>query len=111
MRNIILSEEFEAYYNAQPDKIRKKFDYALNILRTENVPNAKFVKHLTNTDFYELRVSIGTNEYRSLLLSLDDDNIINATQVLVLNTFLKKSEKDYPKQIKIAETILKKLEA
>jgi len=110
MRNVILSEEFETYYNAQPERIRKKFDYALNILRTEKVLNTKFVKHLTNTDFYELRVSVGTNEYRSLLLSIDNDNIINATNVLALNTFLKKSEKDYPTQIAIAETILKRFE-
>lgn len=111
MRTIILSPEFETYYNSQPEKVKQKFDYALNILRSEPIPNAKFVKHLTNTDFYELRVSIGSNEHRSLLFTIDNDNIVNATQVLALNTFLKKSEKDYPKQIKLAETILKKFEA
>jgi len=110
MRNVILSEEFESYYNSQPERVKKKFDYALNILRVEKVPNAKFVKHLTNTDFYELRVSIGSNEHRSILFAIDQDNIVEATQVLALNTFLKKSEKDYPQQIKMAESILKKFE-
>ena len=110
MRNIIFSEEFESYYNAQSEKVQKKFDYALNILRIEPVPNTKFVKHLVNTDFYELRVSIGSNEHRSLLFSIDNENIINATQVLALNTFLKKSDKDYAGQIEKAEEILKRFE-
>lgn len=110
MRTILLSQEFKDYYNSQPEKVRQKYDYALNILRSEPIPNTKFVKHLTNTDFYELRVSIGNNEHRSLLFTIDNDNIINATQILALNSFLKKSERDYPKQIKLAESILKKFE-
>ena len=110
MRNVILSSEFEQYYTALPARIKVKFDYAINVLQTVAVPSTKFVKKIQNSEFYEMRVSVGTNEYRSLLFSIDNDNIINATQVLILNSFLKKSNKDYPKQIVIAENILKQFE-
>lgn len=110
MRNVILSNEFEQYYAALPARIKVKFDYAINILQTVAVLSTKFVKKIQDSEFYEMRVSVGTNEYRSLLFSIDNDNIINATQVLILNSFLKKSNKDYPKQITIAENILKQFE-
>ncbi|MDH6356108.1 hypothetical protein M2132_002471 [Dysgonomonas sp. PH5-45] len=70
-----------------------------------------FVKKLVNTELYEMRVSVGTNEYRSILFSIDHENIIEATQVVILNGFLKKSTKDYNKQIKKAEKILNNLES
>lgn len=63
-----------------------------------------------NTDLYEMRVSVGTNEYRTILFAIDHDNIIQSTRIILLNGFLKKSEKDYRKQINIAEKILKDLE-
>ena len=53
-----------------------------------------------------MRVSVGSNEYRTVLFAINHENIILATQILVLNAFLKKSEKDYKKQIEIAERIL-----
>ena len=54
-----------------------------------------------------MRVSVNTNEYRTILFAVDNDNIILSKKVLLLNGFLKKSTKDYCKQIKIAERILK----
>lgn len=98
------------YYNGLPEKIRTKFDHAMNILRNIDVPNTKFVKKLVDTDFYEMRVSVGTNEYRTILFTIDSDNVVNATQILLLNAFLKKTTKDYRKQIDIADAILKRFE-
>ena len=41
------------------DKIKGKFDYVINVITTiYNVPT-KFIKHLENTDLYEMRVSGG----------------------------------------------------
>ena len=37
---------------------------------------------------------------------MDNNNIILARNILVLNAFLKKSEKDYKKQVEIAKNIL-----
>ena len=72
----------------------------------EKILTTKFIKHLQNTDLYEMRISVGSNEYRTILFAINHNNIILSTQILVLNAFLKKSEKDYKKQIEIAETIL-----
>lgn len=110
MRTLIQTEEFIAYYNNLPEKIKGKFDHAMNILKNIDVPNSKFVKKLVDTDFYEMRVSVATNEYRTIIFTIDNDNIVNATQILLLNAFLKKSTKDYKKQIEVAENIIKRYE-
>ena len=57
-----------------------------------------------------MRVSIGTNEYRSVLFAIDHDNIIESTRIILLNAFVKKSTKDYKREIDKAENILNKLE-
>lgn len=106
-RTLIFSTDFQEYIQTLSPQIREKYAYALEILKNIPVPNQKFVKHLENTDLYELRVSVSTNEYRTLLFAIDNDNIINSTQVLLLNSFQKKSTKDYKAAIKKAEDILK----
>lgn len=78
------------------------------IINVYDIPT-KFIKHLQNTDLYEMRISIGSNEYRSVLFAIDHSNVIQATKIILLNGFLKKSSKDYKKQIEIANKILNKL--
>ena len=82
----------------------------MDIIRTEYVLNTKFVKDLENTDLYEMRVSVNFNEYRTILFAVDNDNIILSKRILLLNGFLKKSTKDYSKQIKVAKQILEDFE-
>ena len=43
----------------------------------------KFVKHLEKTDLYEMRVSVGTNEYRTVLFAIDQENVIEAKNVIL----------------------------
>lgn len=105
MREVIQSIEFSEFYTASPQKVRDKIDYAIFIMENHSILNAKFVKKLIGTEFYELRISVG-NEYRIMIFSIDNENIIEATQVYLLNGFIKKSTKDYTKQISIAEQIL-----
>ena len=57
----------------------------------------KFVKKLVGTDFFELRVSV------------DNENINLATSIILLNGFVKKSTKDYEKEITKAINILRSL--
>ena len=68
------------------------------ILETVQPIPPKFVKKLTNTDFYELRVSVD-NKVRVILFSADNENINPASSVILLNGFMKKSTKDYDKKI------------
>lgn len=106
MRELIFSEEFWEFYNEQQDRVKDKIDYVISIIKNETVISTKFVKHLEKTELYEMRVSVGVNEYRTILFAMDHDNIIQATRILVLNAFLKKSTKDYKKQIIKATSIL-----
>ena len=109
MRNLILTPPFEDFYKAADPRLINKIDYALTILEQLEIPSAKFVKKLQGSVFYELRISVD-NEYRILLLPLDSANIIEAKEVLVLQGFLKKSTKDYTKQIALAENTINELQ-
>jgi len=112
IRNLIYTEEFNEFYLSLNERTKNKFADCLDILRTIHVISTKFVKKLVETDenLYELRVSVGFNEYRSILFSANHDNIIQATEIVVLNGFLKKDTKDYAKQIKKAINILNNLD-
>lgn len=106
IRNIYWTIEFAQFYNGLSDKVKIKFDYVLEIIKTERIISTKFVKHLENTDLYEMRVSVGGNEYRTIMFTMDNENVMLATEITLLNAFLKKSTKDYQRQIKLAENIL-----
>lgn len=109
MRIMIRSNEFDEFYNSLPANVQNKVKYAMNIIAELRVINTKLVKKLVDTDFYELRISVG-NEYRVILFTIDHENFIESEQILLLNGFIKKSTKDYKKEIKKAEQILKSLE-
>ena len=71
------------------------------------VVNAKLAKKLQSSDFYELRIST-CNEYRVIMFTIDSESLVEATQVLLLNGFMKKSSKDYRKETEKATRILEK---
>lgn len=106
IRHIIYSDEFEEYYASLNELLKKKYDYALQIVKSQYVVSSKIVKSLENTDFYELRISISSNEYRTILLAVDHDNFIQSKNVLLLNSFLKKDTKQYKAEIKKPKTLL-----
>ncbi|MDE6347579.1 MAG: type II toxin-antitoxin system RelE/ParE family toxin [Bacteroides sp.] len=109
IRSVYWTVEFSQFYNGLPDKVKAKFDYVLGVVKTERVVSTKFVKHLEGTELYEMRVSVGNNEYRTIMFTMDNENMILATEITLLNAFLKKSTKDYQKQIKLAKNILNKI--
>jgi hypothetical protein bfra3_10087 len=110
IRELYFSDEFTEFYEKLQDKVKAKFEHTMDIIRTEYVLNTKFVKHLENTDKIKMRVSVNFNEYRTILFAVDNDNIILSKRILLLNGFLKKSTKDYSKQIKVAKQILEDFE-
>ena len=110
IRELILTPEFEEYYNSVTDKVKEKYDYVMYILRSQRVVSAKFVTLIEKTNIYEMRVSVGNNEYRTFLFAVDASNIIESSQVILLNSFLKKDTKQYKAEIENAKTILKNLE-
>lgn len=106
VRKVFWTVEFSQFYNSLSDKVKDKFNYVLAVIKTEQVITTKFVKYLENTALYEMRVSVGNNEYRTIVFTMDNPNVILATEITLLNAFQKKSTKDYAKQIKIAKNIL-----
>ena len=110
MRIVYKTPQFEAFYASLPAKVQTKFKYVIDVITTIYDVSTKFVKHLENTDLYEMRVSVGNNEYRTILFAVDKSNIIESTKIVLLNGFLKKSTKEYRKQIELAQSILKELE-
>ena len=111
VRTVYLTQEFNEFYDSLNEKVQKKVDYVIALIKDMKLIHTDFVKKLVNTELYEMRVSVGTNEYRTIMFSIDHENIIEATEVILLNGFLKKTTKDYDKQIKKAETILNNLES
>lgn len=109
MRTMMRSAEFDEFYNSLPANVQNKVNYALNIIAVVKVVNTKLIKKLIDTNFYELRISVG-NEYRVVLFTIDHENFIEAEQILLLNGFMKKPTKDYKKEIKKAEQILNNLQ-
>ena len=108
IRDLILSPEYIEFEQSSSQRTREKLRYAVAILQTVQPIPTKFVKKLTNTDFYELRVSVD-NEVRVILFSADNENINLASSVLLLNGFVKKSTKDYDTEIAKAIHSLRKL--
>ena len=53
-----------------------------------------------------MRISIEKNEYRTLLFAVDNISFIQSQRVILLNSFLKKDNKQYRKEIANAEKIL-----
>ncbi len=70
IRVIYKSQEFEEFYDGLSDNVKLKFEHVFNVIQTVYALPNKFVKHLVNTDLYEMRVSVGTNEYRTVLFAI-----------------------------------------
>ena len=77
---------FEAFYSTLDERVQRKFDYALELLKTEDKVSIKFVKHLRD-GLYELRVETDSNIYRAFFI-FDKGNI-----VVLFNGFQKKGQK------------------
>jgi len=108
VREVFYSEEYLEYYDSLDEKTKEKYDYVVQIIKTQYVVNKKFVKNLKEAEFYEARIMVGNNEHRTLLFAIDNDNFIEAIRVLLLNSFLKKDSKQYQGEIKKARSILQK---
>lgn len=76
---------------------------------SQRIVNSKFVKNLENTEFYEMRVSVGTNEYRTIIFTIDTNSFIECEHAILLNGFQKKSTKQYRGEIEKAKKIINDL--
>lgn len=107
-RELLYSQEYLDFANNSSPRVQEKLLYATAILESVKPIPTKFVKKLTNTDFYELRISV-ENEVRVIIFAIDNDNINLATNIVLLNGFIKKGTKDYNKEITKAINILRRV--
>ena len=103
VRKIIAYKDyFVGFYNSQDNKVQEKIEYVLDLIRFERQVPKKFFKALENTDgIYEARV-ITTSKSIRILCFFDDGNL-----VVLVNCFVKKTQKTPKKEITLAEKLKK----
>lgn len=62
IRSILYSDEFREFKDSLDKRTQNKIDYNVSILKTVYILSTKFVKKVINTNFYEMRVSVGFKE-------------------------------------------------
>ena len=109
IRTIVFYEQyFLDFYKSVNLKVQEKIKFVLRILEKQSIVPVKYVKHIENSDgIYELRVSVGNDEYRILFFFESLSLVEGGKVVIVGNGFIKKDKKDYRKAVEIAEEIKK----
>jgi len=105
MREVYITNDCLEYIDNQGERVSRKFFELVEVLSTLQRIHTNYVKKLTNTEFYELRIKAG-NEYRTVLYTLDNEDFNQSSEIIYLYAFKKKSTKDYPKAIKQARKLL-----
>ena len=72
VRIIFRTEEFEKFYNSLNTRVKDKFEYTFELVQTVYALPVKYIKK----NLYEMRVSVGSNEYRTVLFAIDNSNVI-----------------------------------
>lgn len=78
----------------------------MEILKQVKIVHSSFIKKLSKSQFYELRIKAG-NEYRVIVFAIDHLNFHECSNAVCLRGFQKKSTKDYKQALRKAEQELK----
>ena len=102
-REIILFRHyFSEFYEPLDIKTKKKVNYIFNIVRELDRIPEQYFKHLEGTDaLYEIRIKLSSNIYR-VICFFDRGNL-----VVLLNGFVKKTQKTPKNEIELAEKLKK----
>jgi len=99
---IAFKDHFLKFYKSQDKKTQEKIEYVLDLVRFEKHVPIKFFKYLDNSDgIYEIRV-ITTFKSIRILCFFDKGDL-----VVLINCFLKKTQKTPRKEIELAEKLKK----
>lgn len=103
VRKVILYKRyFLDFFDSQEEKVKSKIEYTLDLIRFEKYVPTKFLKHLENTNgIYEVRI-ITTFKNIRILCFFDQGEL-----VVLVNCFLKKTQKVPKKEIKFAKKLKK----
>jgi phage-related protein len=75
------------FYYKQNAKVRERINWTIGIIEELDLIPEKYLKHLTGTELYEIRVSSGNNIFR-IFCFFDKGKL-----VVLLNGFQKKTQK------------------
>jgi len=103
IREIIYYEDYYLdFFNAQKEDVKKKLNWTLQLISTQDRIPEKFFKHITGSDgIFEIRVEVGSDIFR-IFSFFDKGNL-----VVLVNGFQKKTQKTPRTEIKIAERLKK----
>ena len=101
IRQVIYYEDYYLnFFNAQKEEVRKKLNWTLQLISTQDRIPEKFFKHITGSDaIFEIRVEVGSDIFR--VFSFFDKGKI----VVLVNGFQKKTQKTPKSEIKMAEKL------
>jgi phage-related protein len=103
IREVIYYEDYYLdFFNVQKEDVKKKFNWTLMLISTQDRIPEKFFKHITGTEgIFEVRVEVGSDIFR-VFSFFDKGNL-----VVLVNGFQKKSQKTPKSEIKLAEKLKK----
>lgn len=107
-RNLILSPAFKEFEQSANPRTREKLRYAYPYWKR----SVRYLSNLSRNWSGQISSNCGcpwTTRYGFILFAVDNDNINLVTNVILLNGFVKKSTKDYDKEITKAINILRNL--
>jgi phage-related protein len=84
---IFFGDHYWDFYKKQSTKVKQKINWTIGLLQYLEIIPEKYLKHIEETDLYEIRVSFGNNIFR--IFCFFDKNKL----VVVLNGFQKKTQK------------------
>jgi len=103
IRNIFYYKSYylDFYSTLNPD-VKKKFNWTLQLISGIELVPEKYFAHMTGTSgLFEIRVEVGSNIYR--VFSFFDEGKL----VVLINGFIKKTQKTPKSEIELAEKIKK----
>jgi phage-related protein len=107
MRKVQISQECLKFIEESSYRVQEKFEYLLTIVSEQKIIHKAIAEKLVNTEYYELKIK-AENQYRVILFTIDHTNINQSENIILLNCFLKRTNKDYKKAVKIADKLLDK---
>ncbi len=103
IREVIYYEDYYLdFFNDQKEEVKKKFNWTLQLISTQDRIPEKFFKHITGSEgIFEVRVEVGSDIFR-VFSFFDKGNL-----VVLANGFQKKTQKTPKSEIKLAERLKK----
>lgn len=103
IREVIYYEDYYLdFFNAQKEEVKKKFNWTLQLISTQDRIPEKFFKHITGSEgIFQVRVEVGSDIFR-VFSFFDKGNL-----VVLANGFQKKTQKTPKSEIKLAERLKK----